>query len=332
MMRRAYNRLILSALLAASLFGGKHLAHAQQAQAAPLSQAAVQRALSDAHKGDFSALDKIREENEENGDALKLFAEARFDSDAKVRRAVMNAAGDDYPSLLFLLPMMEDDNTDTAAAAASFITNIRRPQTQFRRLNAAQAAEVVRIVKSAIVKNPDFVTENPEVLLLLAQFKQVPEARALTSKLIRANHWDVSTATGNPTAKPIVWDRDLVNALVARCEIGVITSEQVLKVLKSNPKARKWFTNNVNLLADETLLRYAISLLQDETVTAKGDFDVDENRVSNSTEMSFAWATGLDLERTMVNGVRKYDKKEIRKLFAFYGLQMTPDEEARLTK
>ena len=331
-MRRAYNRLLLPALLAAFLFGGKHLAHAQQAQAAPLSQEAVQKALRDAHKGDFTALDKISDDNEGSGDILKLLADARFDGDAKVRRSVLNAAGDDYPSLLFLLPMMEDDNPDTASVAASYITNIRRPQTQFRRLNTAQAAEVVRIVKSAIAKNPEFVAKKPEVLLLLAQFKQIPEARSLTSKLIRANHWDVSTATENPTAKPIVWNMELVTALVARREIGVITSEQVIKVLQSHPTARDYLVDNINLLTDETLLRYAISLLQDETVTAKGDSDVDENRVSNHTEISLSWATGLDLERTMVNGVRKYDKKEMRKLFAFYGLQMTPDEEARLTK
>ena len=290
---------------------------------AQTQQELAQQALRDARHGNPSSVAKIKDEQGDK--ALELFANARFDPDKDVRSAAMEAAGDSYPSLLFLLPMLADSDVDIASDVASRVTSISRPQAQFQRLDAAQ---VVQLVKGANAKNPNFVVRSPEVLLLLAQFKQSPEARALTSKLIKANHWDVSTTT----TRPVMWNNQFVTALLARQAIGSITTAQVLRVLKSDAKAREWFAGNINQLTDEALIRYAVSLLQDETVISPGSDDVEENKVSSDVLICFSWATGIDIDYTLVNGVRKYDKKEMRKLFAFYGLQMTPDEEARLTK
>ena len=310
-----YKWLLPTLLVSVITFSSPASAHAQFTLPSQQEIAARQAIndVRDGRPGSLIAVSKIKKE--QSDEALNYFADARFDPNVKVRDAAQMVAGDSYESLFFLLPMVQDADHQISINVASKITILSRSQTQLQKLNAS---EVVHLVKNANKNNAQLVRRSPEILLLLSLFKQNDEAHRLVNQLIKANKWDVSTAANTS----VVWENELVTALIARQEMETITSAQVIKVLSANPKARRDFLANINLLTDETLQRDAISLLYDTTVRSIGGEDVEGHQVYDDAMLYFSVATGGQIKIITENGVKKYDPKDVERIYKYFGLKM----------
>jgi hypothetical protein len=216
----------------------------------------VRRAIAEARNGQFASVEAIRRRR---GDAaLPDFAAARFDPNVRVRAAARMMAGNSYEAMVFLLPMLADASPDVAEAVASNVTDSMRPPAQFRRLDGK---EIVAALTQALRKQPDLAFECPEVMRLLARFSDSPGARGTLSWVIRENGWELSPTRSRPDS----WTQRTTIALLARGEAGLVPKRQVLAVLQASPQARREVPGCANLLADESMRRYALSLLYDTT-------------------------------------------------------------------
>ncbi|MES2460988.1 MAG: hypothetical protein V4671_10420, partial [Armatimonadota bacterium] len=184
--------------------------------------AEVKQALEEARNGS-------RIQDRYGDKALRHFAAARFDKDPLIRKGAIEAAGTSLESLLFVLPMIEDDDVLVATPAMSRMLYCDREA--FTQLKAPQ---IVPRIAAALKKHPT-ISRSPQRLMdRLTVYKRDPTARRLLTRLFSEHNWRDLLGYDRPTQ----WDRTTVGVLLVQCEIGLINSAQMQPIFDANPGAR----------------------------------------------------------------------------------------------
>ena len=282
--------------------------------------AEVQHALDEARKGITEPI--LRLQQRYGDKALSSFAAARFDKDEMVRQGTLEAAGGSLESAVFILPLIEDDNVETARLAISILDSFSVLHREtFRKLSAEQTLAHIAV---ALKKHPELLHRARSLPLLLSQFQNNLTARRLLITVLRANNWEDLLGRD----KPAQWDIQTLGALLAQCETGRYTPAQVTPVLNVNPGARLQLLSYIGYISNKTILRYAISLLYDTTWKRPIGGDIPGGEICSEAQLAFNIATKLGIKRIEVkgvpqydqNGVPLYDKEDIARLYAYYGL------------
>lgn len=274
------------------------------------SESVIEQAVAKDVAGEPADLFSLKEQF---GDRLlPSFAERRFDKNYLVRRAALRMTSDSYESLLFRLPMIDDADERIAFAAMRGIITLSRPQEQLRRLNAL---EVVPKIVAALARFPD-LRKDERTLLVLSVFKDDPAARRLLGYLLKENRWN-NFFVGNT---PVKWDEKTVAALMVQCEMGRFGADQVQRALDADPQAKRFLLNYVNLMTNKSLLRYTLSFLYDTTSEPGPYDDVGGYEIGSQARSMLFMATKIEISYTRVDGVPVYNKEDIARLCAFYGL------------
>jgi hypothetical protein len=190
-------------------------------------------------------------------------------------------------------------------------------------LGKLRAEQVVPHLAAALKKpkNEHVFGDNTGILLVLAQFRKDPAARALLGRRLKRRGYDRFFVGSTPSQ----WSVNSVGALLAQCEMGRLRADQVRSVFVADPEARLLFLSLIGFITNKALLQYGISLLGDQTKVVLHNNNT--QIVSVAAWHAFLRATAVRIDvaegdriTQELNGASQYKREAIARLYAYYGL------------